>query len=193
MITQPQCPRVRYAPYQDSSVLYCRSTKANDKYLTQKVFWSSSTPFGGPDMGCIEDVINQRSPIYLRLWLFTSSCPWGLRKGKKNYFVVFRVFIQRAMGWHMTETTVVTWQLGRNTERKEGNAERIKDSLFPEIKTECLDLDITWTRTQWSQLFSVSKEYFPIYWVYYHSPFRRRKHDYLVCLNASITATSLAP
>lgn len=47
------------------------------------------------------------------------------------------------MGWHTTETTVVTWQLGRNTERKEGNAERIKDSLFPEIKTECLDLGIT--------------------------------------------------
>lgn len=47
------------------------------------------------------------------------------------------------MGGHATETTVGTWQFGRNTERKEGNAERIKDSLFPEIKTECLYLGIT--------------------------------------------------
>lgn len=192
MITQPQCPRVRNAPYQDSSVLYFWSTKANDKYLTQRVFWSSWIPFGGADMGCTEDVINQRSPIYLRLWLFTSFCPWGLRKGN-NYFVVFRVFLQWAMGGHTTETTVGTWQFGRNTERKEGNAERIKDSLFPEIKTECLYLGITWTRTQWSQLFSVSKEYLPIYRVYYHSRFRRRKHGCLVCLHASVTATSSAP
>lgn len=43
-------------------------------------------------MGCIEDVINQQSSIYLRLWLFTSSCPLGLRKGK-NDFVVFGVFM----------------------------------------------------------------------------------------------------
>lgn len=149
MITQPQWPRLRNAPYEDSSVPCCWSTKANDKYLIQKVFWFSWIPFGGPDMGCIEDVINQQSTIYLRLWLFTSSCPLCLRKGK-TYFVVFRVFIQRAIRWHKTEAPIVTWQLGRITERKEGNAKRIKDSLFPEIKMECLDLGITWTRTQWS-------------------------------------------